>query len=171
MSSPINDKSLKGIDACRAVCAHNRCKNHGACRDTFQILINGVRECSYRIVTVLGKIFSDHVYVSVRIHEVKGADNRNSAAAFPYTGGFWRILEIADTGNGIPQESIDKIFEPLFTTKAKGIGLGLAVCRSIIERHGGGIEVRSEVGKGTTFTIELPLRARGDMQGGDNDKD
>jgi len=68
-------------------------------------------------------------------------------------------VEIADTGGGIPQEAIGKIFDPLFTTKAKGIGLGLAVCKAIIDRHEGNIEVNSEIGKGTTFTIRLPLKA------------
>ena len=68
-------------------------------------------------------------------------------------------VEIADTGGGIPQEAIDKIFDPLFTTKAKGIGLGLAVCKTIIDRHQGNIEVASKVGKGTTFTVKLPLKA------------
>jgi len=66
---------------------------------------------------------------------------------------------IADTGCGIPREIIGKIFDPLFTTRARGIGLGLAVCKAIIEKHEGYIEVESEVGKGTTFTINLPLRA------------
>ncbi|MFQ6122337.1 MAG: ATP-binding protein [Dehalococcoidales bacterium] len=68
-------------------------------------------------------------------------------------------VEIADTGEGIPEETRDKIFDPLFTTRAKGIGLGLAVCKSIIDRHGGNIEVKSKVGKGTTLNIKLPLRA------------
>jgi len=68
-------------------------------------------------------------------------------------------LEITDTGCGIPQESGDRIFEPLFTTRAKGIGLGLAVSKSIIDRHGGHIEVKSKVGKGTTFNIKLLLKA------------
>jgi len=67
-------------------------------------------------------------------------------------------VRIADTGCGIPQEAIDKIFDPLFTTKAKGIGLGLAVCKAIIDRHEGKIEVKSQVGKGTTFIIKLPLK-------------
>ena len=68
-------------------------------------------------------------------------------------------MGIADTGCGITEEVIGKIFDPLFTTKAKGIGLGLAVCKAIIERHGGDIEVESEVGKGASFTIRLPLKA------------
>jgi len=68
-------------------------------------------------------------------------------------------VEISDTGCGIPKEAIGKIFDPLFTTRAKGIGLGLAVCKAIIDRHQGHIEVESEVGKGATFTIRLPLKA------------
>lgn len=72
-----------------------------------------------------------------------------------------KFLEVAisDTGGGISGDVIGKIFDPLFTTRAKGIGLGLAVCKSIIERHGGAIEVESKVGKGTTFTVKLPLKA------------
>jgi len=68
-------------------------------------------------------------------------------------------VEITDTGGGIPEETLDKIFEPLFTTRAKGIGLGLAVSKSIVDRHGGHIEVKSEVGEGTTFNVKLPLEA------------
>jgi signal transduction histidine kinase len=66
-------------------------------------------------------------------------------------------VTITDTGTGIPQKVVSKIFDPLFTTKAKGIGLGLAVTKSIIENHKGSIGVSSKVGRGTTFTIELPL--------------
>ncbi|MCD6300263.1 MAG: PAS domain S-box protein, partial [Dehalococcoidales bacterium] len=65
---------------------------------------------------------------------------------------------IADTGCGIPQEVIGKIFNPLFTTRAKGIGLGLAVCKTIIESHEGSITVNSKEGKGTTFNIKLLLK-------------
>jgi signal transduction histidine kinase len=65
-------------------------------------------------------------------------------------------VEFADTGSGIPKSIINKIFDPLFTTKAKGVGLGLSVCKSILDRHEGDIRVESKVGKGTTFTISLP---------------
>jgi len=68
-------------------------------------------------------------------------------------------VEITDTGVGIPEDAIEKVFDPLYTMKAKGIGLGLAVCQSIIERHEGHIGVASNVGKGTTFTVRLPLKA------------
>ncbi len=72
-----------------------------------------------------------------------------------------KFLEVAisDTGDGISEDVIRKIFDPLFTTRAKGIGLGLAVCQSIIERHGGAIGVESKVGEGATFTVKLPLKA------------
>ncbi|MBL7119588.1 MAG: MEDS domain-containing protein [Dehalococcoidia bacterium] len=67
-------------------------------------------------------------------------------------------VSITDTGLGIPQENIAKIFEPLFTTKAKGIGLGLAVCRDLVEANGGSIQVESKAGKGSTFTVVLPTK-------------
>jgi signal transduction histidine kinase len=66
------------------------------------------------------------------------------------------ITEFKDNGYGIPEENLEKIFEPLFTTKAKGIGLGLAVSKQLIEAHEGTIEVESQVGKGSTFTVRLP---------------
>ena len=62
-----------------------------------------------------------------------------------------------DTGTGIPKDVAQKIFTPLFTTKAKGMGFGLAICKRNIEAHGGHIKVQSEVGKGTTFTITIPI--------------
>jgi len=67
-------------------------------------------------------------------------------------------VEFADTGCGIPESAISKIFDPLFTTKAKGIGLGLSVCKSILEKHDGDIRVESEAGRGTTFTVSLPTQ-------------
>ncbi len=67
-------------------------------------------------------------------------------------------IEFEDTGKGIPKENIEKIFEPLFTTKAKGIGLGLAICKQIVSGHEGTIDVMSAVDRGTTFIIKLPRR-------------
>jgi two-component system NtrC family sensor kinase len=67
-------------------------------------------------------------------------------------------IEVTDFGCGIPRENLTKIFDPFFTTKGqKGTGLGLAVVWGIVEKHDGKIEVQSEVGKGTTFTLRLPM--------------
>ena len=65
---------------------------------------------------------------------------------------------IEDTGVGIPKENYKKIFEPLFSTKAKGIGLGLPIVKDIIELHKGQIEFKSKAGVGTTFIINLPKK-------------
>jgi signal transduction histidine kinase len=66
-------------------------------------------------------------------------------------------ITVQDTGTGIPPENMGKLFEPLFTTKTKGIGLGLAVSQRLIEANGGTIEARSEPGKGSTFIVYLPV--------------
>lgn len=65
-------------------------------------------------------------------------------------------VSVADSGVGIPEENLGEIWEPLFTTKAKGIGLGLAIAKTLVEAHGGTIEVESTVGEGTKFTVMLP---------------
>ncbi|MGD8288843.1 MAG: ATP-binding protein [Gemmatimonadota bacterium] len=72
-------------------------------------------------------------------------------------------VEIADTGSGISPENLEKLFEPGFTTKKGrvGMGLGLAICREIVDRHGGRIDVDSELDVGTTFTVRLPLALPG----------
>ena len=67
------------------------------------------------------------------------------------------IIEVKDSGGGIPKEKLSKIFQPYFSTKEKGIGLGLSIAYRIISDHNGKIEVKSEVGKGTIFTIKLPI--------------
>jgi two-component system NtrC family sensor kinase len=66
-------------------------------------------------------------------------------------------IEFADTGVGISAEHINNIFDPFYTTKSDGMGLGLSVSYGIVERHGGQIQVESKVGEGTTFTVRLPV--------------
>jgi len=67
------------------------------------------------------------------------------------------LIQIADTGEGIPQENLGKIFDYYFSTKEKGMGLGLPLAHKIIQEHGGMIEVKSAVGTGTTFQVHLPI--------------
>ena len=68
-------------------------------------------------------------------------------------------ITIADTGCGIPSDNLDKLFDPFFSTKevGQGTGLGLSVSYGIVQRHGGTIRVQSEIGKGSTFFIWIPI--------------
>jgi signal transduction histidine kinase len=72
-------------------------------------------------------------------------------------------LDVSDTGSGIPAEQQAQIFEPLYTTKPGGTGLGLFIVREIVAAHGGQVTMQSTVGRGTTFTVTLPLAEAGDI--------
>jgi len=67
------------------------------------------------------------------------------------------LISIQDSGGGIPKENLEKVFTPMFSTKAKGQGFGLAACKRIVEAHGGTISLESSVGKGTTVFIKIPI--------------
>jgi signal transduction histidine kinase/ActR/RegA family two-component response regulator len=71
-------------------------------------------------------------------------------------GGRWVEISVADSGTGIPEQHLQRIFDPYFTTKQQGSGLGLATCYSIIKKHGGAISVKSTLGMGSTFYLTLP---------------
>ena len=74
-------------------------------------------------------------------------------------------ISFADTGSGISDEVLPNLFSPLFTTKAQGMGFGLAICKRIIEAHGGKITVETAKGKGTTFTVTLPIEPKPEIGG------
>jgi two-component system, NtrC family, sensor histidine kinase HydH len=92
--------------------------------------------------------------------EVVAGDDLKPPPGVNHTSRFLRI-RIADTGMGIAPENLQTIFEPFFTTKQSGTGLGLAVTLQIIQEHHGRIDVESQPGKGTTFTVLLPADAAG----------
>ena len=113
------------------------------------------------------------ITITTRIrHEATGnrqqatgnSENPKDPMPHPPTGGDWVELEVSDTGNGIPPEHLSRIFEPYFSTKRTGMGLGLAIVRNIIEQHGGQIAARSRPGEGTAFTIRLPVHASHESQ-------
>ncbi len=74
-------------------------------------------------------------------------------------------FDFSDTGSGMSKETLGRIWSPLFTTKAKGMGFGLPICRRLVEAHGGKINVESQIGKGTKFTVTVPVEPR--VQGGE----
>jgi PAS domain S-box-containing protein len=72
----------------------------------------------------------------------------------------WLDITIRDYGTGIPAEALPRIYEPFFTTKSKGTGLGLTICSEVLHLHGGGLEIESRQGDGTSVHVRLPLRRR-----------
>ncbi len=78
----------------------------------------------------------------------------------------WLEITFADSGTGMSKDVLEKVWTPLFTTKAKGMGFGLPICKRIIEAHGGDISVKSVAGKGTIFTVKIPLKNK--IKGGES---
>ncbi|TCP55994.1 PAS domain S-box-containing protein [Tumebacillus sp. BK434] len=110
------------------------CRIHGIARELKQVLINLVRNAFDALEDGEGLI-------ELRLQAAEPNDY---------------LVTVTDNGVGIAPEQLARIFEPFFTTKAMGTGLGLPVCKKIIESHGGSLRVQSEPGAGTTFTIQLP---------------
>jgi len=88
-----------------------------------------------------------------------GTDGSLEIKSFLKNNNSFAVVEITDTGGGIPLEVVSNIFNPFFTTKNTGTGLGLALTRKIVEKHGGQIEVRNKLGEGVTFEIAFPIDA------------
>jgi len=76
------------------------------------------------------------------------------------SAGDWVWVDVSDTGGGIAEDKIKHIFEPFYTTKKKGTGLGLMIVQRIVRQHGGHIELESREGHGTRFRVRLPLHER-----------
>jgi len=106
--------------------------------------------------SLIGRVFQNMISNAVQAMTAGGVLTVSTVS----TDHAFKVI-FKDTGSGIAPENLSKIFEPLFSTKAKGTGLGLTVCKSIVERHGGRLSVESIVNMGTTFTIELPLQRNG----------
>lgn len=103
------------------------------------------------------------------INLIKNAFDENAFDAMPNGGkltiGSRReksnfVFTFEDTGTGMTQETLDKLWTPLFTTKAKGMGFGLPISKRIVEAHRGKISVESTVGRGTKFTVTIPLNVK-----------
>ena len=102
------------------------------------------------------------VFMNILVNASQAIEGEGKIFIKTFQDGDTINVQFTDTGKGIPPENLAKLFEPGFTTKPRGegTGLGLAICQQIIEEHHGKIEVESEVGKGTTFTITLPIERK-----------
>lgn len=101
----------------------------------------------------------DQVFMNLLINACHAIDGKGEIRIRTGIEGSMAKIEFSDTGSGIPEDVIDNIFDPFFTTKpvGQGTGLGLSISHGIIKEHKGEISVESEVGKGTTFTIKIPM--------------
>ncbi len=101
----------------------------------------------------------NQVFVNLLVNAAHAIEQRGEIHIITRREGNEVLVRIKDTGKGMSQETLSKLFTPFFTTKpaGQGTGLGLSICYAIINRHKGRIEVESELGKGTTFTVRVPL--------------
>jgi signal transduction histidine kinase len=101
----------------------------------------------------------NQVFMNLLVNAAQAIHDKGKIKIRTYKGNGWVNVEISDTGTGMSDEVKRRVFEPFFTTKpvGKGTGLGLSIVYGIMEKHHGKIEVESEVGKGTKFTVRLPL--------------
>lgn len=115
--------------------------------------------------TMVDEAMMMRVFTNLATNAIEAMPKGGSLTVIASQKDDWLSVEFSDTGGGILQEDMGKLFSPLFTTKDRGTGLGLVICKRIVEAHGGRISVKSRAGEGTTFKVELPL-AGGDQKTG-----
>ena len=139
--------------------------------DLANVIKEAIANCNVpQSVTVVKKVPAEELFVDVDKEQLSivfknlvtnGLEAMDNKGTFWVTAGKadggWIDVSFKDSGHGIAREKLKKIFEPFYTTKTKGFGFGLSMCRMIVEKHGGAIEVESEVGKGGTFRVKLPM--------------
>jgi two-component system, LuxR family, sensor kinase FixL len=94
------------------------------------------------------------------IEAMEGSETKHLAIRARPLGHGYVEISVADTGHGVPDDLISQLFQPFISTKAQGMGLGLSICRTIVEAHGGHLSVKSDIGGGTMFTFTLPRASR-----------
>jgi PAS domain S-box-containing protein len=101
----------------------------------------------------------EKVFVNLIKNAIDAMPQKGTIQIMSQINGSYVEFSFSDSGTGIPEKILPKLFSPLVTTKAKGMGMNLAICKRIVEAHGGKISAESETGKGTKFTIVLPIKA------------
>ena len=122
--------------------------------------ISQIRQVAMNLITNASEAIGDRSgVIAISIHEVnlRMGELKNVFPPGHVLEGPYVQLEVSDTGDGMSEETLQKIFDPLFSTKVTGRGLGLASLLNAVQRHNGAVEVRSEVGQGTVFRIYFPV--------------
>lgn len=109
-------------------------------------------ENDYQLFCDIEKI--EIVFVNLITNSIQAMNGHGKISIIAYDNQEWTMIEVSDTGPGIPSDIVSKIFDPLFTTKQTGTGLGLVSCKRIIENHGGSLTLKKTEG-GTTFLVQL----------------
>jgi signal transduction histidine kinase len=142
---------------------------NGVVEKTLELLRPEIENRGITVKTKLSRTLTDTPVDATQLQQVLVNLIKNAAQAMTTGGvltlqtgensdGVW--VSVTDTGGGIPPEKLNRIFEPFYTTKKKGSGLGLMIVQRIVRAHNGRIELESNVGKGTTFRVWLPLHER-----------
>ncbi len=118
----------------------------------------------------LPKIIGDpgriqQIFINLLTNAVQAISGEGTLGIATHLNNGFVQIAFSDTGCGLSPETKDRLFEPLFTTKAKGIGLGLAISKMLVERQGGHITAHNNVGEGATFVVALPTRNKNDAGG------
>jgi PAS domain S-box-containing protein len=122
--------------------------------------ISQIRQVAMNLITNASEAIGDRsgvIAISIHETELRGGELENSFPSGGLPPGRYIRLEVSDTGCGMSAETMQRIFDPLFTTKVTGRGLGLASLLNVVQRHSGAVEVKSEPGQGTIFRVYFPV--------------
>jgi PAS domain S-box-containing protein len=134
--------------------------------------ISQIRQVAMNLITNASEAIGDRSgVIAISIHEVRlkaGELDRTVPPGGLPAGNYVR-LEVSDTGDGMNEETMQRIFDPLFTTKITGRGLGLASLLNVVQRHNGAVEVKSEAGQGTVFRVYFPVEVQDSEQSSEDE--
>ncbi len=125
--------------------------------------ISQIRQVAINLITNASEAIGDHpgvIAISIHAVELKEGELERTVPPGGLPSGCYVLLEVSDTGDGMSEETLQKIFDPLFTTKITGRGLGLASLLNVVQRHNGAVEVKSEPGHGTVFRVYFPVEVQ-----------
>jgi len=124
--------------------------------------IEVIRELDPGIPTVsVDSVQMKEVFLNLMINAIQAMPEGGKLTLITRQRGQFLEAEVVDNGSGISEENLEKLFTPFFTTKSRGLGLGLCIIKEIAEKHGGTIEVKAGLNKATSFIVKLPLRGLG----------